>query len=214
MTPRDKAIISDLERFRCLTRDDIAEIHFSHSKKPEREANSVLLRLRRMCEIAVSKERRQYVYFPVKSIKRDSVKIPHFLAIAEFYRQARKVYDPKVFLVEPKVGGKGSPEPDIFMEWNRIPFFVEVQRKVYSKREWAEKMERYEKYYHSDVWKESEFHRGGKFPYVWIIGKGTKLDQSFKILQGSVEDIAKKFSTPQPSSGVMINVPGLTPARK
>lgn len=51
MNARDKAIVSDLVRFRCLSRDDIAELHFSNIKNPITQANMVLKRLRRMTSL-------------------------------------------------------------------------------------------------------------------------------------------------------------------
>lgn len=197
MKTRDKAIIADLERFRCLSRDDIAEIHFSNAKQPTREANTVLLRLRRIGEISVSKERRQFVYFPAKSIKKDSTKIPHFLRIAEFYRETNRHGAHRIFEVEPKLGGnRGVPEPDVFMIWKGIPWFVEIQRSIYTEKQWQEKMNRYEAYYLSGEWQQAEWQPEKKrFPYVWIIGKGRAgLQQSFKVVQGSVEEMITRIS--------------------
>jgi hypothetical protein len=196
MKTRDKAIIDDLLRFRCLSRDDIAELHFPGVRQPIREANTVLLRLRRTGEISVSKERRQYVYFPQQSIKKDSTKIPHFLSIAEFYRETKRHGDHRVFEVEPKLGGKGLPEPDVFMIWKGMPWFVEVQRSVYNEKQWQEKMNRYEAYYLGGDWKEAEWQPEKKrFPYVWIIGKGRAgLQQSFKVVHGSVEEMVSRIS--------------------
>lgn len=38
LSSRDKAIIADLERFRCMSRDDIADIHFRNVKDGQKAA--------------------------------------------------------------------------------------------------------------------------------------------------------------------------------
>lgn len=197
MTERDKAIIMDLRRFRCLTGEDIAEIHFHGLKNPVTEANKALLRLRRIGEIEVSKERRKYVYFPKPSgMKKDSAKIGHFLAIADFFKQARRVDHPRIFEVEPKLGGKGLPEPDIFMIWKGAAFYVEIQNKVYSTKEMSEKLNRYEQYYLSGAWEQAEWQPRDKkvAPIIWIYGAGRYNIgmRSFRVLQGSIEDVIRR----------------------
>ncbi|MCA0754884.1 replication-relaxation family protein [Paenibacillus sp. N4] len=196
MIARDKAIIADLERFRVMSRDDVAELHYNHVKNPITEANKTLLRLRRDGLIGVSKERRKYLYFPQHSIKKDSQKVGHFLAILDFYKQMRRHEQPRVFDVEPKVGDKGLPEPDAFAIWKGAPFYIEIQNSIYSAKQMAEKLNRYESYYHSDEWKEAEWQPRDKkiFPYVWIVG-GQRYEigtTSFRVLQGGVEIIVNR----------------------
>lgn len=197
MTERDKAIIADLERFRCLTRDDVAELHFSGVKNRITETNKVLLRLRRDGRIGVSKAQRKYIYFPVPSIKKDSAKLNHYLAIAEFYRQLCRVQRPHTFEVEPKLGGKGLPEPDAFVIWRGVPWYVEIQRSVYSEKQWTEKMNRYEKYYLNGEWERAEWQPAERkiFPYVWIVGKGSTPEgmRSFKVFHFDVEEMLRKI---------------------
>lgn len=196
MNARDKAIISDLERFRCLTRDDIADLHFPNVKNAINETNKVLLRLRREGIIVVSKERRKYLYFPDKSIKKDSQKIGHFLAIAEFYRELRKHEAPTRFDVEPKLGGKGFPEPDVFMAWKRTAFYVEIQNSTFSHTVMQAKLKRYEAYYNSGVWQREPWQGEKKlFPFVWIVGKGNYKTDGFpyRILQGDVDQILSLY---------------------
>lgn len=132
MNERDKSILADLERFRCLSRDDIADLYFSHTKQPITQTNLVLKLLRRDGLVKCSTERRKYIYFPAeRRIKPDSQKINHFLAIADFYKQLKRINSPRVFEVEPKLGGKGLPEPDIFTIWKGAPWYVEIQRTRY-----------------------------------------------------------------------------------
>ena len=47
MKNRDKAIIKDLQRFRCMSRDDIIDLHFQGLKKAVTCCNTVMKRLRR-----------------------------------------------------------------------------------------------------------------------------------------------------------------------
>lgn len=154
MKKRDLAILNDLQRFRCLTRDDIIDLHFSNLKQPVTCCNTVLKRLRRDGYIEVSTKQQPYLYFPApSSIKKDSAKIPHFLKIVEFYKDARVHNEPKSFIVEPKFG-KGYMEPDAFMIWKRGPFFIEIQRSVYSDKVMNEKISRYEAYFMNNEWKQ------------------------------------------------------------
>jgi hypothetical protein len=191
MIARDKAILNDLERFRVLDRDLIADLHFSHTKHPITQANTVLKRLRRDKYITCSTERRKYMYFPAdKHIKKDSQKINHFLELAHFYKEIRKVNEPKIFTVEPKYG-KGLMEPDIFMIWCGLSWFVEIQRTVYTDKQFQDKLNRYEQYflsraYEQEIWQPE--HKKVQ-PILWIYGVGRYNIgvRSFRVLQ---EDIA------------------------
>lgn len=190
MNSRDKAIVADLKRFRCMTRDDIAAIHFNGVKHAITHTNRVLKRLRRDGIIECSKEWRQYVYFPSPSIKKDSAKINHFLAIVDFYKQLLQYESPKTFVVEPKYG-KGNPEPDVFMIWQRAPFFVEIQRSFYSDKVMKEKVTRYERYYHDEQWKLEAWQPEDKkvFPRVWIVSENKyNIEATFKVAQS--KDVA------------------------
>lgn len=156
MKKRDMAILKDLQRFRCLTRNDIIDLHFRDLKQPITCCNTVLKRLRRDGYIEVSTHHQPYIYFPsLSSIKKDSAKIPHFLKIVEFYKGCEQYSSPKTFIVEPKYGKKGDyMEPDAFMIWKQGAFFVEIQRSVYSEKVMNEKVKRYEAYYMSNEWQQ------------------------------------------------------------
>lgn len=185
MNERDKAIISDLERFRCLMRDDIVELHFKDIKNSVDRANKVLKRLRRDGHIDCSTSQRMYMYFPKPSIKKDSAKISHFQAIVQFYKQVSAIEKPRIFIVEPKYG-KGNPEPDIFMIWRRTPFYVEIQRSIYSQKVMTEKMKRYERYWISEEWKNELWQPTNKkvFPLIWMLSDTTyNIDTPFKVFQ-------------------------------
>lgn len=171
MKKRDLAILKDLERFRCLTRDDIINLHFKDLKQPISCCNNVLKRLRRDGHVEINSDYKPYIYFSSPSpIKKDSAKIPHFLAIVQFYNSLRKFSEPKHFIVEPKYG-KQYMEPDAFIIWKRAPFFVEIQRSVYSHKVMMDKYNRYLAYFMSDEWQQEPWQPANKkvFPKILLI---------------------------------------------
>lgn len=186
MKQRDKQIIDDLYRFRCMSRDDIIDIHFSHLKNPVNSCNNVLKRLIRDKLIDRSTNFYPYVYFPTgKGIKKDSAKIPHFLEIVKVYKDMCRYKEPSVFIVEPKYG-KGYMEPDIFAIWKGTPFFIEVQRSVYSNDMIKEKMERYESFKDSGLIAKEHWQPKGKeiFPTVLVLtGARYDIETSFRVVQ-------------------------------
>ncbi|WP_019244549.1 MULTISPECIES: replication-relaxation family protein [Bacillus] len=171
MKKRDMDILKNLQRFRCLTRDNIIDLHFSNLKNPITSCNTVLKRMRRDGHIEINSNQQPYIYFPSPApIKKDSAKIPHFLAIAQFYISLLKVQPPKEFIVEPKYG-KSYMEPDAFMIWKNAPFFLEIQRSIYSKKVMDAKFERYMSYYMNGEWKNEAWQPKERkvFPRVLII---------------------------------------------
>jgi hypothetical protein len=199
MTPRDLAIINDLKRFRCMTREDITEIHFSNVSNPVKKTNQVLKRLVTQKHVEVDKTRRMYIYFPIPHIKVDSSKLNHFLSIVQFYRLIRQYEEPTFFKVEPHYGSKkdGFHEPDVEMFWKSRPWFVEVQRSYFNRKQLEEKWNRYEKFYISDKWHDLSWQGEKKvFPYVWVYGVGQyQLDkrEGFRIIHSNVEDVVTKI---------------------
>ncbi|KXY76037.1 hypothetical protein AT270_03150 [Bacillus cereus] len=171
MRNRDKAILSDLKRFRCMSRDDIIDLHFHGVKNAVTCCNTVMKRLRRDGHVDANISQQPYIYFPQPStLRKTSQKIPHFLGIVDVYKQLIHYEKPKLFKVEPKYG-KEFMEPDAFTIWRRSPFFIEVQKSVYSKKIMQDKINRYELYFHSQEWhneswqpKDSKF-----FPSILII---------------------------------------------
>lgn len=153
LTDRDKAIIKDLNKFRVMDRDSIAEIHFSGLKRPNYAANNVLLRLLREGHIQRSTAFTPYVYFgPEVNMKQNSAKIGHFLAILNVYKEIRKLGNLGIFLVEPKYGAKGeAAEPDIYCVHRNTPFFIEVQRSYFNEKQINEKLDRYVDLYNMGV---------------------------------------------------------------
>ncbi|PFE87132.1 hypothetical protein CN321_25885 [Bacillus thuringiensis] len=171
MRNRDKAILNNLKRFRCMSRDDIIDLHFQGLKNAVTCCNTVMKRLRRDGHVNANISQQPYIYFPQSStLRKTSQKIPHFLGILDVYKQLIYYEKPKLFKVEPKYG-KEFMEPDAFTIWRRSPFFIEVQKSVYSKKVMQDKINRYELYFYSQEWhneswqpKESKF-----FPSILII---------------------------------------------
>lgn len=180
LTNRDKAIIKDLAKFRVMDRDSIAEMHFSHVKRPHVAANNVLLRLLRDGEIQRSTKYTPYLYFgPDVQVKKNSQKIGHFLAILNTYKEIRKHGKVESFLVEPKYGKKGIVEPDIYMYFRETSFFIEVQNSIYSQKQMEEKLERY-----VDLFKSG--FMATPFPHVLILSEqryGLDSSYPFKVFQ-------------------------------
>lgn len=196
MRQRDISILNDLRRFRCLSRDHIAELYFSHTKQPITQANLVLKRLRRDGHIKCTTNLRKYVYFLAEQRMRpDSAKIGHFLAIADFYIELRRIQEPREFIVEEKKGNKGMVESDAFMIWRGLPWYLEVQRSYYTHKKMNEKMNLYEKYYIEGNWEAAHWQPANKkiFPMVWISGKGKYNvgTRPFRVVQGDIDDIVR-----------------------
>ena len=171
MRNRDKAILNNLKRFRCMSRDDIIDLHFQGLKNAVTCCNTVMKRLRRDGHVDANISQQPYIYFPQSStLCKTSQKIPHFLGIVDVYKQLIYYEKPKLFKVEPKYG-KEFMEPDAFTIWRRSPFFIEVQKSVYSKKVMQDKINRYELYFHSQEWhKESWQPKESKyFPSILII---------------------------------------------
>ncbi|OIK11962.1 hypothetical protein BIV60_17050 [Bacillus sp. MUM 116] len=181
LTNRDKAVIKDLNKFRVMDRDSIAQLHFANLKNPNYAANNVLLRLLREKHIQRSTAFVPYVYFgPDVEIKKNSQKIGHFLAILNVYKELMQLGNLGTFLVEPKYGKKGEcAEPDIFCQYRKTNFFVEVQRTLYSEKQMNEKLDRYIDSFNSGKME-------APFPHVLIISDQRYAidgDYPFKIFQ-------------------------------
>jgi Replication-relaxation len=196
MNQRDKDILESLRKFRVLNRDQIIGMHFTNTKEQISSCNKVLKRLHRDKLIDCDTTRRPYNYFSnPPMIRKDSMKLFHFQAIADFYLEAAKFGKITQFEVEYKTGEKGSIEPDIFMVWNQAPFFVEIQRSVYAKKVMNIKIDRYKTYYEEGSWK----NHSNYFPYLLIITDHTYSfsEEPLKIFQAPsikkfVEDLKRE----------------------
>lgn len=184
-----------------MDRDSIAELHFSNSKNPKDATNHVLLRLLRDGHIQRSTTFTPYVYFGAENtIKKDSAKIGHFLAILNVYKELRQLGNIETFMVEPKYGKKGTAEPDIFCQYRQTNFFIEVQRTIYSEKQMNEKLDRYVDLYNSGIMNQP-------FPHLLILSEQRyAIDNNypFKIFQA--ESFTQFINSLAPSPRVKIDV--------
>lgn len=215
MNKRDKAILEDLQRFRVMSRDDIAELHFKGLKNSIGNCNMVLKRLYRDGHIDRNTDTSPYLYFPKeKTIKKDSAKIPHFLEILKTYKEMIRYKKPSIFTVEPKYG-KGYMEPDIFTIWKGAPLWIEVQRSIYSEEVMTEKFNRYEAFFDSgliskETWQPKE---NPIFPSVLILSstRYPVTSERLKIMQAkSISEFMLSIEKPKEvqHESVKINVGG------
>lgn len=208
LTKRDKAIIKDLNRFRVMDRDSIAEIHFSNIKNPINAANTVLLRLLRDGQIQRTTSTSPFCYFgPDVQIKKNSAKIGHFLAILEVYKELHKLGVIETFLVEPKYVPKGGgAEPDIYCQYRQTGFFIEVQKTIYSERQMNDKLNRYIDLFHSGIMSQP-------FPHVLIVSEQRYQigkDYPFKVFQAqSFTDFIKSLKKQQPQQVIKADQTGI-----
>jgi len=216
LSERDQAVIRDINRFRVMDRDTVAELHFSHLKRPVNSANAVLKRL-----VANGNIRRSdafgtpFLYLSADSkIKKDSSKIGHYLAILGVYKEMLRYGDILQFQVEPRFGGKGTVEPDVFCIFrkhgrkDKAALFIEVQKTVYSQRTMQSKLERYLQLYESDVISKEPWQPENKpsiFPRILILSEQRfALDSSypFSVIQAPsfghlIESLKSSASEPQ-----------------
>lgn len=209
LTKRDRAIINDLNKFRVMDRDSIAELHFVGLKNPKYAANNVLLRLVRDGKIHRSTAFVPYIYFgPDVSIKKNSAKIGHFLAILNVYKEMRALGSLGVFLVEPKYGRKSDgAEPDIYATYRRTPFFIEVQKTIYSEKLMRAKLERYVDLFRSGLLTKP-------FPHVLILSDHRyAIDGNYPFRVFQAESFAQFLNSlvvqkqpPKETSGIKVRI--------
>lgn len=199
MNKRDKCIIDDIQKFRVLSRDQIIELYFSNLSNPVSACNLVLKRLQDRNYIKACKDFRPYLYVPSESkMKANSQKVFHFLEIANTYIEMKK-YDSNLshVQVEPKYK-KGMVEPDLFCIFQNTPFFVEIQLSIYNEKIMNEKIQRYEQFFHSNVWRDFTWQQKEKevFPIIIIItNTHYDIESDLKILQyPSIEELMKQHS--------------------
>jgi hypothetical protein len=186
MRDRDQEIINTLERFKCLSRDDLITLFFKDKKSPISNCNSILRRLRDRGHIKQSKRHNPALYFPNPSkIKESSQKIDHFLNIANVFITLRNYIGS--FDVEPKLGPKGTVEPDAFMIYDNSPYFVEMQLTKYDAKTMKAKIERYENYYYSGEWRNLSWQPDDPFfPAIAIFSETPyEIDSFLEIYQYS-----------------------------
>jgi hypothetical protein len=150
MKSRDLAILNSLEKFKCLTRDQIAALHFSKNARPHITANQVLKRLRRDNYITANTDRsfQQYIYFSNPSpIKIDSQKINHHLLINQTIIEMLSYSSINEFHFETKQQDADFI-PDIYVKgWLGKDWFIECQNSLYTVKQFYSKLDKYKDYY-------------------------------------------------------------------
>lgn len=188
MRQRDLDIIKSLEKFKCLERNQIAELHFSKNANPIVNTNRVLRRLRNDGYIQANTNRafQQYVYFlNPSSMKIDSKKIDHYLMIAQGYIDLNKTSTVSRYDIEPKIDN-AKFIPDGYCEWMGKKWFLEYQNSLYTTNQLINKLDKYVDYYNKGYWHDER---------VIIIGKVNKKfdghDFPFKFRQIENIDVLK-----------------------
>ncbi|MEH7548236.1 replication-relaxation family protein [Neobacillus vireti] len=189
MRKRDLEILNSLDKFKCLTRDQIAALHFSKNARPYTSANNVLKRLRRDEYITANTDRsfQQYIYFPNPSpIKTDSQKIDHHLLINQTIIDMLKHSTINEFQLETKLNEDAEFIPDIYVKgWLDSDWFIECQNSLNIIKQLYSKLDKYKLYYDKGYWNNEK---------VLIIGKvNLKFDPEdypFKVKQiKSIQDL-------------------------
>lgn len=189
MRKRDLDILNSLEKFKCLERDQIAELHFSNCSNPIVNTNRVLKRLRDNGYIQANTDRafQPYIYFLKPSpIKMDSQKIGHYLMIAQGYIDLNKMSPVSMYEIEPKIPNADFI-PDVKSKWLGKEYFIEFQNSLYTTKQLYNKLDKYQEYYSKGFWNDER---------VLIVGhinfKFKPSEYPFKIKQ--VKDISELSS--------------------
>jgi hypothetical protein len=188
-----------------MDRDSIADLFFANLKNKKDSTNHVLLRLLRDGHIQRSTAFVPYVYFgPDVEMKKNSQKIGHFLDILGVYKELKQLGNMGTFLVEPKYGKKGEcAEPDIFCQYRKTNFFVEVQRTVYSEKLMNEKLDRYVDLYNSG-------NMVAPFPHVLIISdQRYAIDGKYPFKVFQAESFTKFISSLKQSPVTQVQAEGV-----
>ncbi|MGE8079235.1 replication-relaxation family protein [Peribacillus loiseleuriae] len=180
MRKRDLEILKSLEKFKVLSRDQIASLHFSNNARPHISANNVLKRLRRDGYILANCDRsfEQYIYFINPSpIKIDSQKIDHHLMINQGYIDMQKYGKVNTFEIESKLENADF-RSDAMANWLGCNWFIEFQNSLYSIKQLYDKINKYVEYYNNCHWKDEKLLIVGK-----INMKFNPNDYPFKVKQ-------------------------------
>lgn len=209
MRKRDLDILASLDKFKVLTSNQLAVLHFSSNSNPTQSCNRVLKRLRTSGYIQANTDRafHPYLYFLNPSpIKTNSQKIDHYLLIAQTYIDMKKYADVQQFLLERKLE-HADFIPDAFVDWLGKKWFVECQNSLYTTNQLYNKLDKYVRFYEKGYM--------DPFPNVLIIGKQNLLfkDKSYPFivrqiqsmddLKESIDKMKKRQSAIQINSGTI-----------
>ncbi|WP_349730088.1 replication-relaxation family protein [Peribacillus frigoritolerans] len=145
MKKRDLEILKSLEKFKCLTRDQIAALHFSTNARPHISANNELNRLRRDGYILANTDRsfQQYIYFINPSpMKIDSQKIDHYIMINQGFIDMSKYGIVNRYEIEPSIPNVGFI-PDVSCNWLELDWYLEFQNSLYTAKQMNSKLDKY-----------------------------------------------------------------------
>jgi hypothetical protein len=145
MIKRDRAILEYLEKFRVLSRDQIAALVCPEVANPAYIANRICKRLGRDGYLTVLPQRlgEQYLYMPDPPIIHPrSTRINHFLKIADLYIELGK---PNHYDVEPPFN---NYRPDVYATIGEISVCIEVQLTRVAKRKIQSKVDRFVRSYY------------------------------------------------------------------
>jgi hypothetical protein len=137
MIKRDRAILEYLEKFRVLSRDQIAALVCPEVANPKKTANRICKRLARdgYLTIVPQPREKQYLYMPKPPIIKGN--IDHFLEIAQLYIALGM---PEHFDVEPRFN---DYEPDVYTTVDHQKVCIEVQRSRISDRKMQSKVDEF-----------------------------------------------------------------------
>jgi hypothetical protein len=154
MRKRDLDILNSLEKFKVLSRNQIAALHFNINSNPIISCNRVLKRLRDTGYILANTDRsfQQYLYFLNPSpMKTDSQKIDHYLMIAQGYIDLNKISPVTQYEIEQKMD---NVIPDVKAQWQDKLWYIEFQNSLYTQKQMYTKLDRYLEYFNERSWKD------------------------------------------------------------
>jgi hypothetical protein len=105
---------------------------------------------------------------------------------------------PKSVIVEDKpTGQKGGIEPDLFCIFKGSPFWIEIQRNLYSKQKMQAKISLYEEFFSSDEWRYWQAEdQTATFPSLILITpvRYAVASDHIRIIQvASIHELMKKY---------------------
>jgi len=204
MRQRDRDILNSLSKFKVLSSNQIAALHFSTNSNPMVNCNRVLKRLRKEGYISANTERpfQPYLYFLNPSpIKKNSQKIDHFLMIAQTYIDMKSYDDVPMFEVEKKLE-HATFIPDGYANWLDREWFIECQNSLFSTKQLYDKLNKYVQFYNQGIL--------DPFPNVLIIGKINlnlkKEDYPFLVRQKqSIHDLKSSITNYRKRTDIVVS---------
>ena len=138
LSQRDRKILSYLQHFRVLSRDQLGQLVCPEVARPWATINRIMKRLDRDGFVTTVPRPKDECYLNMQNptiIHTESSKIRHYLAIADLYIRLGK---PPIYEIEPQV----DPEyvPDVYTRLHE-PIIVEIQRSYISHKKMQSKVD-------------------------------------------------------------------------